>query len=417
MSKLSIIERLFSITNEEYYKVIRLLGFQYKIDRREGFYKKYGNLPLENKMVVSNFFGSKYGCNPKYVVEQVLKENLPIDIVWLVRNKEQYADSDIFPSKIRLVEYSSEDAMKELATAKVWLNNQRLIYHLRKGLTKKEGQCYIQTWHGSLGIKKLDADVKNFNTPEKQMWVDMAKYDSATMDYMLSNSTFEDNILPPALWFNNKLLKVGHPRNDVFFYPEEDLNSIKTKVYSALEIDENKKMILYVPSFRDDSSIEGYNLDYKDLVDDVKKRFGGDWVVVIRLHPRAKSKSEMLIPNEEYIVDGTLYPDVQELLVSAEIAITDYSSCIFDFMLSGKPGFIYAPDVEKYNLDRGFYYPLTATPFPVAENNEQMKENILRFDEKIYKQKTEDFLKEKGCIEDGHASERVVEIIKEKMVN
>ena len=417
MGKLSLIEKLFSITNEEYYKVIRFFGFPFKIDRRNAFYKKYGNLPLENKIVISNFFGSGYGCNPKYVHEQILKENLPYDVVWLVKNMELHLQEKDFPSNVRLVDYCSQDAMKELATAKVWLSNQRLLYHLKKGLCKREKQFYIQTWHGSLGIKKLDADVQNFNTPEKQLWVNMAKYDSATMDYLLSNSDFEDKILPPALWYNNTMIKYGHPRNDIFFYSEDAISKIRNKVYSNLNIPLQKKMLLYVPSFRDSNNQEGYDMDYEALVQNLEKKFGGEWAVVIRLHPRLKSLAETLVPNTDYIFDGTTYPDIQELLATSDIAITDYSSCIFDFMLSRKPAFIYASDIANFDSERGFYYPLTATPFPVAENNKELGENIMKFDYEEYKQKVEEFLKEKGCIEDGRASERVVELIKEKMVD
>ena len=58
------------------------------------------------------------------------------------------------------------------------------------------------------------------------------------------------------------------------------------------------------------------------------------------------------------------YSDIQELMVSSDALITDYSSCIYDFMLSRKPGFIYATDADKYNNGRGLYYSLTSTPFP-----------------------------------------------------
>ena len=86
-------------------------------------------------------------------------------------------------------------------------------------------------------------------------------------------------------------------------------------------------------------------------------------------------------------------------------------------MLSRKPAFIYATDIEKYDNERGFYYPLTSTPFPVATNNEELTNNIENFDNENYKINVENFLKEKGCIEDGHASERVVDLIEEVMNN
>ena len=84
-------------------------------------------------------------------------------------------------------------------------------------------------------------------------------------------------------------------------------------------------------------------------------------------------------------------------------------------MLSRKPGFIYASDIKEYDNDRGFYYPLTSTPFPVAQHNEELRKNILNFNYESYREKVEEFLKDKGCMEDGHASERVVDLIEEIM--
>lgn len=104
---------------------------------------------------------------------------------------------------------------------------------------------------------------------------------------------------------------------------------------------------------------------------------------------------------------------MQELIAITDIAVTDYSSWIYDFMLLRKPGFIFATDIDKYNTERGFCYPLETTPFPIARNNDELISNILDFSETVYLEKLEQFLQDKGCIEDGHASERVVELIKE----
>lgn len=147
----------------------------------------------------------------------------------------------------------------------------------------------------------------------------------------------------------------------------------------------------------------------------LKEKFGGDWKILVRMHPNFVRYQNRLIPQNENIINVSEYPDIQELLVAADIAITDYSSCIFDFMLSRKPGFIYASDIKEFDNDRGFYYPLTSTPFPVATHNEELRKNILNFDYETYKIKVEEFLKDKGCMEDGHASERTVDLIEQIM--
>ena len=77
------------------------------------------------------------------------------------------------------------------------------------------------------------------------------------------------------------------------------------------------------------------------------------------------------------------------------------------------PGFIFATDIEEYNTERGFYYPLESTPFPIARDNDELVRAVEQFDEAGYKDDVERFLAEKGCIEDGHAAERVADKIAE----
>ena len=334
-------------------------------------------------------------------------------MVWLLNNNIEKADSGV-PKGIKVVKSVSSSAIRELATSRLWISNVRLIKFLKGGLEKREGQKYIQTWHGSLGIKKIDGDA-NPTFWQRSTWHGFEEVDSKAVDYLTSNSEFENNVFKSAFWNRGEIVKVGHPRNDIFYFPEEKLQTIKEKVFSRYEINKDKKVLLYVPSYRDDYSMWAYNIEYKELVKTLKEKFGGDWVIMVRFHPRVKAVAAKFLPDKDYIVNATDYPDIQEVLAAADIAVTDYSSCIFDFMLSRKPGFIYAPDAEDFDEERGFYYPLTSTPFPVSDNNEQLRKNISEFDYESYKQKVEDFLKEKGCIEDGQASARVVDMIEEIM--
>ena len=170
-----------------------------------------------------------------------------------------------------------------------------------------------------------------------------------------------------------------------------------------------------MPSFRDSGNIDCYDLEYEKVLKAMEDRFGGDWICLARLHPRTKKYDKELIVESDKLIDACFYPDIQELLVSSDVAITDYSSCIFDFMLSRKPAFVFATDIKDFNNDRGFYYPLEATPFPIAVNNKELVENVLKFDDEKYQKDITNFLEDKGCMEDGHASERVVDLIEQIM--
>ena len=122
-----------------------------------------------------------------------------------------------------------------------------------------------------------------------------------------------------------------------------------------------------------------------------------------------------LLPKEPFCADVTEYPDIQELLAAADAVVTDYSSAVFDFLLTGRPAFLYAPDYKAYETMRGLYYPLEETPFPVALTNAQMAKHIASFDELVYKEKVRDFLEEKGSVEDGRAAFRVAGLIADRI--
>ena len=409
------LQKIFSIQNRKTKKQITIFGFHIKIALRKYYKHIIQKIPIQNNRIIfNNFQGSLYGCNPKYIAEEIIKRKLPYELCWLCDNKIN-KDQKIFPKEIKIIPFKGRKSVEALAKSKVIISNVRTNKLINNGWTKKEGQIYIQTWHGSLGIKKIDAAVGNYSFATKQ-WCEIAKeYDSQYIDYLLSNSTFEDHVFKEGMWYDGPIIKTGHPRNDIFFKTNKAKLKIKEKVFKTLGIDKNKKVILYVPSYRDDKRLNCYNLNTSEIRSVLREKFDGDWVVAIRLHPQIKKYSSSLYYFGEKVVDASFYPDIQELLVSADVAITDYSSCIFDFMLSRKPAFIFATDIDKFNNERGFYYPLESTPFPISADNQTLINNIKDFNNDKYKKEVDEFLKEKGCTEDGHASERVVDLIEELM--
>ena len=375
--------------------------------RRLDFQKSLGNTPIvKNKIVFSNYFGKSYGCNPKYIADEIIRQNLPYELVWLVKNPEEHINE--FPKEIRLVRYLSPESYKELASAKIWVDNTRKKPYWEQGLIKKKDQVYIQTWHGSLGIKKIEAAIKN----ENPIWRKWAKFDSQNIDYILANSIYDMNMFGKDFWYKGQILKTGHPRCDYFFQTKSKQEEIKNKVFETLKIDLNKKVILYVPTFRSDKDIDCFKINPEKVLETITGKFSNDWVFIVKLHPNINSSVLDNFNFNEKIINANMYPDTSDLLLSSDIVITDYSSCIFDFMFTQKPAFIFATDLEKYNSNRGFYYDLKATPFPISRSNNQLIENIQNFDNEKYKKELIAFLNKQECNEDGNSSKRTVEFIK-----
>lgn len=359
------------------------------------------NAKIDPKKVIFITFQGKYTCNPKAIAEEFIRRNSDYKLVWVVR-KEDLKERDKFPSELKLVVRESLEFYKELASSKFIIENANDTVYMK--YNKRPGQVIIQTWHGSLGFKRLDK-VKN------EAWVAKADELGNETDFIVSNSEFENMVYRTSYWENTEILEYGHARNDMLLNKTK-YNKMNKKVREYYNIDKNTKILLYAPTFRDDFSADTYNLDYAKLLDAVKEKFGGNWVIMVRFHFKLRNVdfSDDLIDN---IINATDYYDMQELLCAADIGITDYSSWLCDFVLTEKPGFIYCNDMDKYVDERGFYYPLSETPFPVSKTNDELEKNILNFDIKKYEKQRQSFLKKRGCYEKGNASKRIVDKIYE----
>lgn len=414
MSLRSLAKKVIEYTIEEEYKVYRLKRTPFVYRRRftREYHEKYDDLPIcADKVVFSNYMGGGYGCNGKYVLEYLLQKEPELaqrlDLVWITRGASD--KKELFPPGVRLVEYGSEEAMQEYATAHIWVQNFQMVHYLNKGLLKRKGQVYIQMWHGSLGIKKIEGAVGYLN--RDKAWLSLAKKNAAYTDYWISNSAFETQVYKEAFWGAGTILEYGHPRNDIFYM---DRSQAGAKVRKEYGISQQQKLLLYVPTFRDGQKEEMKLPDGKKIAGSLKKRFGGDWVLALRQHPRrAAACKGQSGKGENAWVDVTEYPDIQELLAAADVVLTDYSSAIFDFVLTRRPGFLLVEDYKDYEQLRGLYYPPNESPFPVAYTQEELSEQIGKFDEAEYRRKVETFLEGKGCVEDGSAAKRVALLIRD----
>lgn len=353
-------------------------------------------LPVKrNKIVISSYYGRGYGDNPKYIVEELFRRKEKLDIVWLVKNEKEAAT---LPKGIRTAIFGSNHAIYHLSTAKVWIDNCRKAY-----IFKKKKQYYMQTWHG-FALKRIEKDVADTFPP---YYIKEAIKDSKGIDIIVSDSTFMTKIYKESFWYDGEVCEWGAPRNDGIIKGSE---SVSKKVRDSLNLQENKKIVLYAPTFRVDYSTECYDIAYERLIDACNKRFDGDFIVLVRLHPNVVSKCSN-IPFSENVINATFYPDMQELLEVADIVISDYSSLMFDFSIMLKPCFQFATDIEDYKKDRNFYFQIDMLPFSLCKNNDELIEAVLSFDKEKYEAELLGFLKDVGMVRDGLASERCADWI------
>lgn len=345
-------------------------------------------------------YDNKYSCNLRYISDEIIRQKLPVEIIWATKRKKK-ALVETFPKEIRLVEHGKAEMFEAQASSKIWIDNA--LNCVWFDIPKKKNQIYINTWHGSMGIKRLSGN---------RLWMWRAKKCRRITDYCISNSQFEEDVYRSTFWPDSAYLRFGHARNDIllqtFRHPE-----ILEKVRNYFEIDNNTKCILYAPTFRDDGTVDCFDVDFENLKNALEQKFGGNWCVLVRMHHKNKNV-QLSSEWNDWLKDASSYPDMQELLVAADAGITDYSSWAYDYVITKKPMFIYAADIEKYNDMRGFYYPLESTPFPICRNNWELQKSIAAFNIELYQKKCEEFLESKGCSETGEAAEKIVEFIKKE---
>lgn len=350
-------------------------------------------MPIErNKILFSNYDGKGYGGNCKYIAEEFIRGHYPVKLVWAVSDD---GVRDI-PEGIKRVLIGTPEYYKQLFTAGVYITNT--VHDLYE--YKRKGQFFINTWHGYGPFKLAEGDV---NSDEESR--EGYRKSNAASDLFLTASRFYAQVYRDSFFYEGEVMECGAPRNDVFFTK----NMIKDSVYEKLGILSDKKIVLYAPTFREDTagSFKKYDIDMKRVLDALGKRFGGEYVLVYRFHHYLY---DMGMPTNFYPdgIDATYYPDIQELLVAANVVITDYSSLMWDFSLQKRPVFLYQNDEKDYENDRGFYSPVSEWPYPKAHTQEALLDTILHFDSDQYLKDLNAFFEKYGACDDGHAAERVV---------
>ena len=345
--------------------------------------------------------GNNYGDSVKCLSDYIEKQYEGADIVW--------AFSRYYYEKVgcehKKVIYGSFRYYYYVISSKYYITN----CYAPLMMIKRKGQIMMQTWHGT-ALKRIGYDGQG---GDHNRFVDFIrpntyKAGARNIDFFVSGSSFMTSVYHRALKYPKEIMEIGTPRNDIFFQNRPDVFQ-RVKVWA--HVDSQIKLILYTPTFRPDFSFKYYDVDLCAIKHYYEELTKENYVVLVRLHPRMMSKSaevDNLFVNEG-IVNVTLYPDIQDLLYAADVLVTDYSSTMFDFMLSMKPVILYTPDKETYN--RGFYFDIDELPFIIANNNAELLKALQNFESNEYVRKVNQFLERIGNAETGHATESAYQLL------
>ena len=358
-----------------------------------------------NKVVFLNFAGKGYGDNAKCIAEEMLRRKLPCKLIWLVDGNAYVPDS------IQKAERNGMSGFYALSTAKIIINNCKVNFP--SSFKKKQKQFYLQTWHGDFALKYIEKEIEDSLLPT---YVAKSKADSAMTDAVISGSRSFSKILRESFWLPDhcSIFEYGVPRNDIYFRG----NTYRDDLKRRYGFSSDDRILLYAPTFRDHGETDCYDLDFEKLRMTCARKTGEKWKVVIRLHPNISEHDSMFCYGEN-IINGTAYPDQQELSMVSDCLITDYSSIMGDFFLMRKPVFLYVPDQERYasrSTGRGLRDLFYQLPLAHCKTQHELEEEITLFDCDNYGGEVDSFMKEYyRPFDDGHASERIVDCLKQVM--
>ena len=335
-----------------------------------------------------------YCCNPKYICE-FLKKNYPdqFELVWVFAEPEKFQNIEKI-KKLKL--YSIKAIIYQLTSKVIVINVTPPSF-----IPKRKGQYLIETWHGGGAYKRVGLSRREIPLIEK--W--SREHGKKKIDLFLSASQETTRASATENYhYEGEVLKCGLPRND-FLLDNELTKEIQEKVKNELKV--QGYVVLYAPTYRMKEENPGTIISFSEVVDALERRVGKKVFILVRAHRfnHAICEAEN---NNTVIKDVSDYPDMQELLCAADMLITDYSSCIWDFALLERPCLLYVPDLEEYRKDdRGFCTPIEEWPGNICQNVNELSKTIETLDVEECAVKARKHLETLGSYENGTATQQV----------
>lgn len=336
------------------------------------FLRIYHLIPLKKRIVFESFNGKQITCNPYYIYCYMKKQYPDYEYIWCYNKKDD--------KSIRCVTRNSLAYIYYVLTSAVYITNDTIPQYI----PFRKKQMVINTWHGGGSYKKtgLELDQKLCN------WYNLLNLKRAgkSTTHFLSSSEIFTEAAPKASFISDKkILPIGMPRNDIFFN-QQQMEEANRKVRTLYNISDDDFIVLYAPTFR--TTKVNLQPDFLSISNAIKERFNPTKIYVfIRTHHLMKI-SDITLP-KDLCINVSSYPYMQDLLATADMLISDYSSCIWDYSFTYRPCILYVPDLSQYKSIRDFHKPIETWGFPIAQTNEKMVDIIKNFDSNKFKQSME----------------------------
>lgn len=349
---------------------------------------------IEKKITFNSFGGKQYSDNPRAICEKMHELYPDYKLVWRMKsNEDKYF---IIPDYVKVVTDRYEN-LRELATSFCYVTNGEV----NDNIVKRKKQFFVQTWHGDRVPKKVLYDVSGDAKRSRKIM------DEFYTDLCIAGSDIGEQVYRSAFRYKGAILKEGMPRNDKLIV-QCDIE--KDKIRERLNIHRDKKILLYAPTYRDFvSDKQEVSVDLELTLQKLVNKTNDEWVCLTRAHSNSKG---LLLAKNNKIIDVSDYPDMADLLLIADMLITDYSSSCGDFILCNKPVVLAMYDREEYESKyRELNFSIEKSGFLVANNQSELNEIIDTYSADDYFDNCKKICEFFNVCETGESAKKVCDII------
>jgi CDP-glycerol glycerophosphotransferase len=363
------------------------------------WYQQSSFIPTESVLFQS--YRGEFATDSQVAIHAELRNRRPdLELLWGVTDW-----SVAVPEGGRALLIESREWYAALASSRYLCRNIELDRYFRK----RPFQRYLQTFHGypfkSMGISLWRVQGR----PESVIAAECARRSDA-WDAIVVPESFCVDLYRREYRFTGSVLVTGYPRNDALLTADTAL--VRSRVLEQLGIDPERIVVLYAPTWRDTVATGAWSATFFDVLDlkSFTERLGDRYVVLLRSHSYNLREGLPQLPG--MVWDVSAYPEINDLLLAADVAVLDYSSLRFDWLITGKPVVFFVPDLEEYVTSRQVLFDFAPTaPGPLLATTTEVVEALMNLSSVVseYAAARELFNKEFNRLHDGHATERVID--------
>ena len=355
-------------------------------------------LPIRPRVVLATSHADRLSGNLAELRDRLSRDRPTVPVVVLARRLRPGGWAAVRAVMDALV------AGWHLATARLFVVDD--YYFPMYAIRPRPGTIRVQTWHACGAFKRFGYSVLDrafgADADDVAAFPIHTNYDVCLVSAARFAPFYAEAFRQPLERFTARL---GIPRTDLFFDPPR-MAAASEAIKRRYAIPERRTIVLYAPTFRGASgntATSPHELDLARLAD----ALGDSHVVLMRPHPYVPPVRATDV-RQDFVIDVSDWPELNELMLVSDVLLTDYSSAIFEFALLERPIAFFAPDEADYENERGFYIDFDReAPGPIARTTEAVIDILRAGDwdlDRVRELRATSF-----DVADGRATERLID--------